>query len=213
MIQIIIADDHAIMRAGIRAILSFHDEFEVIGEAANGEEALTLVRKHAPDIILLDIGMPGISGLTATHEIRAISPRTSVLILTQHENREYVLPSLKAGAAGYVLKRAPDDTLIQAIHAIYRGEVYLDPRISEIVLDDMRHQSSDTTLDPYDKLSKRERDVLILLAQGKTYQQVADMLFISVKTVDFHRANLMRKLSFSNRSELTKFAIQRGLIE
>jgi DNA-binding NarL/FixJ family response regulator len=212
MIRILIADDHAIVRSGIRALLSFHNEFEVIGEAASGEEAVTLARELTPDVILMDIGMPGIDGLTAASEISANNPQVHILMLTQHENREYVIPALKAGAVGYVLKRAPDDTLFQAIQAVSRGENYIDPRLSEIILDDMHRQSRGEPPDPFDTLSKREREVLTLLAQGKTYQQVAETLFISVKTVDFHRSNLMRKLNLSNRSELTRFAMQRGLI-
>ncbi|RMF00250.1 MAG: DNA-binding response regulator [Chloroflexi bacterium] len=212
MIKILIADDHAILRAGIRALLQLHPDFEVVGEAGDGQEALVQTQKHHPDVVLMDIGMPGMDGLAATREIIAAQPRVRVLILTQHENREYVLPALKAGAAGYVLKRAPDDSLIQAIRAVYAGQTYTDPRISDILVDDMRRQAGGAPPDPYDALTEREREVLVLLAQGQTYQQVAQTLFISVKTVDFHRANLMRKLGLSNRAELTRFAIQRGLI-
>lgn len=212
MIKILIADDHAILRAGIRALLQLHPDFQVVAEAADGQEALAQTQKHNPDVILMDIGMPGMDGLTATREIIAARPNTRVLILTQHENREYVLPALKAGAAGYVLKRAPDDSLIQAIRAVHTGQTYTDPRISDVLVDDMRRQASGTPPDSFDSLTEREREVLVLLAQGKTYQQVAETLFISVKTVDFHRTNLMRKLGFSNRAELTRFAMQRGLI-
>jgi DNA-binding NarL/FixJ family response regulator len=212
MIKILIVDDHAILRAGIRALLQLHADFEVVAEAADGQEAVTQTQKHNPDVILMDIGMPGMDGLAATREIIAAHPNTRVLILTQHENREYVLPALKAGAAGYVLKRAPDDSLIQAIRAIHAGQTYTDPRISDVLVDDMRRQASGAPPDPFDTLTEREREVLVLLAQGKTYQQVAETLFISVKTVDFHRTNLMRKLGLSNRAELTRFAMQRGLI-
>jgi DNA-binding NarL/FixJ family response regulator len=212
MIKILIVDDHAILRAGIRALLQLHPDFEVVAEAADGQEAVSQTQKHNPDVILMDIGMPGMDGLAATREIIAAHPNTRVLILTQHENREYVLPALKAGAAGYVLKRAPDDSLIQAIRAIHAGQTYTDPRISDVLVDDMRRQASGAPPDPFDTLTEREREVLVLLAQGKTYQQVAETLFISVKTVDFHRTNLMRKLGLSNRAELTRFAMQRGLI-
>jgi DNA-binding NarL/FixJ family response regulator len=123
-----------------------------------------------------------------------------------------VLPALKAGAAGYVLKRAPDDSLIQAIRVVHAGQIYTDPRISDVLVDDMRRQADGAPSDPFDTLTEREREVLVLLAQGKTYQQVAETLFISVKTVDFHRTKLMRKLGLSNRAELTRFAMQRGLI-
>lgn len=212
MIRILIADDHAILRAGIRALLLLHPDLEVTGEAADGHEALIQAQKHKPDVVLMDIGMPGMDGLAATHEIAAACPETRILILTQHENREYVVPALKAGAAGYVLKRAPDDSLVRAIRQVYAGGTYLDPRISDVLVDDVRRQAGGAPPDPYDTLTEREREVLVLLAQGKTYQEVAETLFISVKTVDFHRANLMRKLSLSNRAELTRFAVQRGLI-
>ncbi len=212
MIRILIADDHAILRAGIRALLQLHSDFEVVGEAADGHETLVQVQTLKPDVVLMDIGMPGMDGLAATHEIVSTYPATRVLILTQHENKEYVLPALKAGAAGYVLKRAPDDSLVRAIREVYAGGTYLDPRVSGVLVDDVRRQAGGVPADPYDTLTEREREVLVLLAQGKTYQEVAETLFISVKTVDFHRANLMRKLGLSNRAELVRFAIERGIV-
>lgn len=212
MIRILIADDHAILRAGIRALLQLHPDFEVVGEAADGFEAVMQAQALRPDVILMDIAMPGMDGLAATHEIVSACPTARILILTQHENREYVLPALKAGAAGYVLKRAPDDSLVRAIRQVYAGGTYLDPRVTGVLLDDVRRQAEGAPADPYDTLTEREREVLVLLAQGKTYQEVAETLFISVKTVDFHRANLMRKLGLSNRAELVRFAIERGLV-
>lgn len=212
MIRILIVDDHAIVRAGIHALLQLHHDFDVVGEAADGNEAMSQVQALLPDVVLMDIGLPGMDGLTATRAILDIAPRTRVLILTQHENREYIVPALGTGAAGYVLKRAPDDTLIKAIRAVYQGETYLDPRVSDVLVDDVRRQAHGDPPDLFDSLTERERDVLVLLAQGKTYQQVADTLFISVKTVDFHRSNLMRKLGVSNRTELVYFAVQRGLV-
>lgn len=213
MIRILIVDDHAILRTGIRLLLQLQADFEVVGEAADAQEALAQVRASRPDVALMDIGLPGMDGLTATREVVAASPATRVLILTQHENREYVLPALKAGAAGYVLKRAPDDTLIRAIRAVYAGDTYLDPRVSEVLVDNLRRQATGAPTDPYDILTEREREVLVLLAQGKTYQEIAETLFVSVKTVDFHRANLMRKLALDNRAELVRFALERGLIQ
>ncbi|HXF70554.1 MAG TPA: response regulator transcription factor [Thermoflexus sp.] len=209
--RILIADDHAIVRAGIRALLQLHPDFEVVGEAADGHEAILQVRRLQPDVVLMDLAMPGMDGLAATHEIRRIAPQTRVLVLSQHENREYVLPALRAGAAGYVLKRAPDDTLIWAIRAVYAGETYIDPRLADLLVEEVR-RSGEGPADPMDTLTEREREILILLAQGKSYQEIAQTLFISVKTVDFHRANLMRKLGLKNRAELVQFAIRRGLI-
>ncbi|MFN3928559.1 MAG: response regulator [Thermoflexus sp.] len=210
-IRILIADDHAIVRAGIRALLQLHPDFEVVGEAADGHEAILQVRRLQPDVVLMDLAMPGMDGLAATHEIRRIAPQTRILVLSQHENREYVLPALRAGAAGYVLKRAPDDTLIRAIRAVYAGETYIDPRLANLLVEEVR-RSGESPADPMDALTEREREILVLLAQGKSYQEIAQTLFISVKTVDFHRANLMRKLGLKNRAELVQFAIRRGLI-
>ncbi len=210
-IRILIADDHAIVRAGIRALLQLHPDFEVVGEAGDGHEAILQVRRLQPDVVLMDLAMPGMDGLAATHEICRISPQTRVLVLSQHENREYVLPALRAGAAGYVLKRAPDDTLIRAIRAVYAGETYVDPRLAELLVEEVR-RSIEGSVDPLDTLTEREREILILLAQGKSYQEIAQTLFISVKTVDFHRTNLMRKLGLKNRTELVQFAMRRGLI-
>jgi DNA-binding NarL/FixJ family response regulator len=160
----------------------------------------------------MDIGLPGMDGLAATREIVHVCPDARILILTQHENREYVMPALRVGAAGYVLKRAHDDTLLRAIRAVYAGGTYLDPGVSDVLLADVRRQAEGQEQEPYDTLTEREREVLVLLAQGYTYQETAETLFVSVKTVDFHRANLMRKLGLENRADLTRFAVQRQLI-
>jgi DNA-binding NarL/FixJ family response regulator len=210
-IRILIVDDHAIVRAGIRALLQLYPDFEVVGEAADGHEAILQTRRLQPDIVLMDIGMPGMDGLAATREIVRVAPRTRVLILSQHENREYVMPALRAGASGYVLKRAPDETLIRAILAVHAGETYMDPRLTDLLVEEVRRSGEGPT-DPLETLSEREREILVLLAQGKSYQEIAQTLFISVKTVDFHRANLMRKLGLKNRAELVQFAMRRGLI-
>ncbi len=210
-IRILIADDHAIVRAGIRALLQLYPDFEVVGEAADSHEAILQTRRLQPDIVLMDIGMPGMDGLAATREIVRVAPRARVLILSQHENREYVMPALRAGASGYVLKRAPDETLIRAIRAVYAGETYMDPRLTDLLVEEVRRSGEGPT-DPLETLSEREREILVLLAQGKSYQEIAQTLFISVKTVDFHRANLMRKLGLKNRAELVQFAMRRGLI-
>lgn len=213
MIRILVADDHAILRAGIKALLQLHADLEIVGEAADGHEAVTRTKALSPDVVLMDIGMPGLDGLAATAAITAACPEARVLILTQHENREYVLPALKAGAAGYVLKRAPDDSLVRAIREVFAGGTYLDPRISGVLVEDVRRHDKGDVPDLYDALTERERQVLILLARGGTYSEAAEALFISVKTVEFHRANLMRKLGISKRADLTLFAVQRGLID
>ncbi|MHB8778965.1 MAG: response regulator transcription factor [Anaerolineales bacterium] len=210
-IRVLLADDHAVLRAGIRALLDMQRDIEVIGEAGDGQQAVARVRELQPDVVLMDIGMPGLDGMAATRQIKEAYPQTRVLILTQHENKEYVLPALKIGASGYVLKRAEGDELITAIRAVHAGGTFLDPAIVGVLAEDVRREPG-TPTDSFDNLTDREREVLILLAQGKTYQQVATTLFISSKTVDFHRTNLMRKLGLENRAELTRFAIQRELI-
>lgn len=210
-IRVLLADDHAVLRAGIRALLDMQPDIEVIGEAGDGQQAVERVRELEPDIILMDIGMPGLDGLAATRQIKENHPRTRILILTQHENKEYVLPSLKIGASGYVLKRAEGDELLTAIRAVHAGGTFLDPTVAGVLADDARRKPG-SPADPFDALTEREREVLILLAQGKTYQQIAETLYISPKTVDFHRTNLMRKLKLDNRTELTRYALQRGLI-
>ncbi|MBI5934206.1 MAG: response regulator transcription factor [Chloroflexi bacterium] len=210
-IRVLLADDHAVLRAGIRALLDMQPDIEVIGEAGDGRQAVERVRELEPDIILMDIGMPGLDGLAATRQIKENHPRTRILILTQHENKEYVLPALKIGASGYVLKRAEGDELLTAIRAVHAGGTFLDPAVAGVLADNARREPG-SPADPFDTLTEREREVLILLARGKTYQQIAETLYISPKTVDFHRTNLMRKLNLDNRSELTRYALQHGLI-
>lgn len=209
-IRILLVDDHAILRAGVRALLEMQRDFEVVGEASDGPSAITRALELQPDVALMDIGMPGMDGLAATREILASSPQTRVLFLTQHENKEYVLPALKLGASGYVLKRAEGDELITAIRTVHAGGTFLDPAIAGTLISEV-NRNGKVPADPLVSLSEREREVLVMLARGETYQQIAEALFISTKTVDYHRSNLMRKLGLNNRTELTRFAIQRGL--
>lgn len=210
-IRILLADDHAVLRAGIRALLDTQPDIQVIGEASDGHQAVIRVRELQPDVVLMDIGMSGMDGLAATREIKEYFPQTQILILTQHENKEYVLPALKIGASGYVLKRAEGDELLTAIRAVHAGRTFLDPAIAGILAEDIRREAG-APAEPFESLTEREREVLVMLARGDTYQQIAETLFISPKTVDYHRTNLMRKLGLSNRAELTRFAIQRGLL-
>lgn len=211
-IKILIVDDHAVLRAGIRALLDLQADFEVIGEASDGQAAISCVRELHPDVVIMDIGMPGLDGLASTRQIKLENPNTHILFLTQHENKEYILPALKIGASGYVLKRAEGNELLTAIRTVFSGGTYLDPAISSIIANDIRRDNLAAT-DPYEELSDREREVFMMLAQGHTYQQIGNTLFISPKTVDFHRANILRKLGLSSRSDLTKYAVQRGLFK
>ncbi|MCA2000321.1 MAG: response regulator transcription factor [Chloroflexi bacterium] len=209
-IRILLVDDHAVLRAGIHVLLETQPDLEIIGEAGDGREAVMRARELQPDVALLDIAMPGLDGLTAAREIKAACPNTRILFLTQHENKEYVLPALKLGTSGYVLKRAEGDELITAIRTVYAGGTFLDPAIAGAVVGEATRDPS-AEADPFDSLTEREREVLVMLAQGKTYQQIAEILFISPKTVDYHRTNLMHKLGLTNRAELTRFALRRGL--
>ncbi|KTE92476.1 two-component system response regulator [Desulfitobacterium hafniense] len=208
-IKIFLVDDHTIFRQGIRLLLNLQSDFEVIGEADNGNQAVLMVQQLDPDVVLMDIAMKGMDGLTATKEILAMSPKTKVILLTQHENKEYILPALKIGAAGYVLKRAAADEVVNAIRATYQGRSFLDPEIADIVINAYRHGSDDS----YENLTEREREILILLAKGHTNNEIAPILNISSKTVDYHRSNLMKKLSLHNKVELTKYALKKGLIQ
>lgn len=209
-IRILLVDDHAVLRAGIRALLEIQPDLEVIGEASDGRMAIQRVRELQPDVVVMDIGMPGLDGLAATSQILAINPKVRILFLTQHENKEYILPAMKLGAAGYVLKRAEGDELVTAIRTVFVGGTFLDPTVVEALVSEVNQ--SEKSNDLFSRLSEREREVLLLLVQGKTYQQIAEILFISPKTVDFHRSNLMRKLGLTSRADLTKFALQHGLI-
>lgn len=210
-IRILIADDHAIMREGVRALLEIHEDMDVIGEAGDGREAVAKVSELTPDIILLDISMPFMDGLEATRRIRKANPNTSVLILTQHEDKEYVLSAVKAGAAGCISKKAVSSELVSAIRAIYRGGSFLYPPVAKLLIEDYL-QRTDGETDPYERLTDREREVLQLVAEGRTNQEIADLLVLSMKTVLGHRAKIMEKLDIHSRTDLIKYAIRRGLI-
>ena len=211
-IRVLLVDDHTIFREGVRALLSGYDDIEVVGEAADGREAINKVNQLRPDVVLMDIAMPGLGGLEATLELRKLQPESRVLILTQYDNREYVFPILKAGAAGYVLKHAAATDLVSAIRAVYAGGSFLHPAVAKTVLDRYLTQQQPSE-DPYESLSDRETQVLRLVAEGRTNREIAELLMLSIKTVMGHRANMMEKLGIHNRTELVKYAIRHGLIQ
>jgi NarL family two-component system response regulator LiaR len=212
-IRVLVVDDHPIVREGICALLAVVGDVEVVAEAANGSEAIDMVRELQPDVVLMDIAMPIMGGLEATRRICREFPRTKVLILTQYDDKEYVLPVIEAGAAGFVSKAAASSELILGIRSVYRGDSYLSPPVARLLVEGYRFKAgSRAGKDPYDQLTDRERDVLKLMAEGHTNQAIADILVISRKTVEGHKANLMAKLDIHNRTELVKYALRKGII-
>jgi DNA-binding NarL/FixJ family response regulator len=212
VIKVLLVDDHAILRAGLRALLAAYPDLQVVGEAADGAQATAQVNELMPDVVVMDIAMPGMNGLVATRQILQAHPKTKVLILTQYDNKEYVLPLMKVGAAGYVLKQAVDTDLVAAIRAVASGESFLHPSVAKVILDAYLEDSNTRPDDPYTLLTEREREVLILVAQGNSTREIAETLHISPNTVDVHRAHLMRKLDLHNIAAISAFAVRHGLL-
>lgn len=210
-ITVLLVDDHAILRSGLKALLATYDDIVVIGEAANGEEAIRKARELAPDVIVMDVMMPGMSGLTALRYILEENPRARVLMLTHYGNKEFVLPLLEAGAAGYVLKQAADTDFVKAVRAVYEGNSYLYPPIAKLVLE--AFMAGESGGDPHENLTPREREILILIAQGYTNKEIAEILYISPKTVDVHRTRMMSKLNLHSVAEIVRYAVRRRLVD
>ncbi len=212
-IRVLIADDHAIVRDGVRALLALSEDITVVGEAANGQQAVELARTLGPDVILMDIAMPGLGGLEATIQIRKDNPQAKILVLTQYEDREYIRRFLKAGVSGYVLKKAAGPELTTAIRAVSRGGLVLDPDVArEAMREQVGTATSGQAADPYEALTDREKQVLKLVAEGHSNKEVAELLDISVKTAMSHREHIMQKLDLHSRTDLIRFAIQQGVI-
>ncbi len=213
-IRVLIADDHTLVREGIAAFLKLCDDIEVIAEASDGLEAIEKTKKFSPDIVLMDIAMPKLGGLEATVELKKMKPDLKILVLTQYDDKEYISRFLKAGVSGYILKRAVGSELVSAIRAVSRGEFYLFSSIaSKVVAGYLGKDKEDAMEDPYERLTDREKQVLKLIAEGYTHNEIGDMLSISTKTVVAHQTNLGEKLGVSSRAGLIKFAIQRGIIK
>ena len=210
--RIFIAEDHTILRAGLRAMLSSNPDYEIIGEAEDGREAIRGVENNEPDLIILDLSMPRMNGLEAITEIKKISPKTKILVLTIHKTDEYILPVLKAGADGYMLKYDTQVELMTAIKSVLQGKRYLSPGVSQQVVEGYLQGNITIKSDSsWDTLTKREREVLKLIAEGHKNREIADYLCISENTVVKHRANLMEKLDMHNVSALTAYAVRKGL--
>jgi len=210
-IRVLIADDHAILREGVRALLHLTEDIEVVGEAVDGKQAVEMARQLDPDVILMDIAMPGLGGLEATIALKGGGSRARVLILSQYEDREYVRRLLKAGVSGYLLKKSAGAELANSIRAVHRGGLVLDPEVARTAMEEAG-PAAPAGADTYESLTDREKQVLKLVAEGLSNKEVADVLGISVKTAMSHREKVMEKLDVHNRTELVRFALRRGVI-
>lgn len=213
MIRILIVDDHAILRSGLSALLELEPDFDVVGEASTGEESLERAKALSPDVVIMDIDMPGMGGLEATRQLQALELGTRVLVLTSHSEADYLLPVLEAGGSGYVQKTRADEDLIAAIRVVARDEVFLYPSATKLLLRGYRLAEEGGEANPLEELSEREREVLALTAEGFSSTEVGKKLFLSPKTVDTYRARLMQKLGLSHRSELVRLALKTGVLK
>jgi len=215
-IKILVGDDHGVLRSGLRMMLNAQEDMEVIGEASSGDEVLELCMALSPDIILLDLSMPGKSSMELVKEIRQRKPTVRFLVLTMHDNEHYLRDALKAGCSGYILKKAADTELLSAIRSVHAGGVYIDPNMTSVLINEMARpapKSERRGADEHVALSNREKEVLRLIALGYTHQQIASELFISVKTVETYTSRLKAKLRMSRRSELVRYALKAGLVK
>jgi DNA-binding NarL/FixJ family response regulator len=214
--KIIIIDDHALFREGLKAIISRKSQYEVIGEAGNAKEAVHLVRGLKPDLILLDIALPDRNGIDLTKELRNILPKTPILVVSMHNKINYILKTFQAGASGYVLKESAAEKLLQGINSVLNGEIFMDSSVSQSILNKLMNVPEKKAQSPesqYNTLSPREQEVLVLLVQGNSAKQIAERLFISPKTVENHRSNIMQKLEMHSTIELFRYAMRIGLLD
>jgi two-component system response regulator NreC len=213
-IRIVLADDHTIIRSGLRLLLEQQPDFKVVAEAADGRQAVQLVAKHHPDVVILDIGMPQLNGIEATRQIVAQESHPNVVILSMHSDESYVLRALKAGARAYILKNAAEADLIRAVQAVSEGKSFFSPVISKMLLEDYVRQVRDKEVeDSYDLLTPREREILQLIAESKTNKEIATILGLSPHTVETHRGNILEKLNLHSVPELILYAVRKGIIQ
>ncbi len=208
-IRVLLADDHAVVRHGFKMILAAQADMEIVGEAGNGREAVELAGRLQPHVVVMDVAMPELNGIEATRRLAGLAPRTRVLALSMHKDSVYVREILRAGARGYLLKDSIAADLLAAVRAVARGEGYISPAVSDAVLDDYRRHVTN----PIDLLSSREREVLQMIAEGKTNKEIASVLNLSVYTVDAHRGRIMEKLNLHSVNELVRFAVRNGLVD
>jgi two-component system response regulator NreC len=213
-IRVLLADDHAIVREGVKMILAKEPDFEVVGEAQDGRQALDLVERMKPNVVVMDISMPEMGGIEATQHVKERYAGVNVIALTMHEDESYVFKLLRAGASGYVLKRAAAQDLVQAVRAAAKGEAFLYPSVARKVVEDyLKRVEAGEERERYDGLTEREKEILTHIAEGLSNQQIAQKLYISIKTVQTHRAHILEKLGLHDRTELVRYAIRKGLIE
>jgi len=212
-LRVLIVDDHGIVRAGIRSLLDGQSDMEVVGEAAGGEEAIEKANELKPDLVLMDIAMPGMNGIEATRRIKEELPDTSVLVLSMHDDEEFFFPVLRAGASGYILKEAEPQELLYAIRTVHLGHIFLSPAVATALLEGFVTALPENQEENYGSLTRREKEVLKLAAAGKTNREMAEVLFLSSRTVEKYRQAVMHKLGLARREDLTKYAIRRGLID
>lgn len=212
--RVLLAEDHTIVRKGLRSLLDKETGIKVVGEAEDGREAIAKAEELHPDVVVMDIAMPGLNGLEATRQIKKRFPDMKILILTMHTNEEYVLQTLNAGASGYLVKKAAPAELISAINAVHKGDSFLSPSISRTVIDEYIRRSKEISEgeEGFEQLTVREREVLQLIAEGRKTREIAELLYISIKTVETHRAHIMDKLDIHSTAELTQYAIRKGII-
>ena len=211
--RLLLVDDHVLVRSGLRMLLQAQPDMCIVAEAETGAQAVHLVQRHHPDVVLMDIQMPDMNGIEATKKIKEIYADTAVIALTMHENDQYFFEMLRAGASGYVPKRAAPDELVRAIRTVNRGEIFLYPSLASRLVQNYLGPSDQDASPSLDNLTPREKEVLTLIAEGLTNPEIAEKLVISVKTVDRHRENTMQKLNLHNRVDLVKYALKQGLIE